>query len=388
MLSNIILFLELFLKKIITACISCIYIVLFTSSAFAKTSLELLNEPSFESHLANKSVLLNLIKHSDNYVAVGERGHIIRWTSAQKWYQDKVPVSVSITAIAPLNNGNLIAVGHDAVILVYEQKNQSWRKVFDGYQLTDLLIRSLNKQIIVQQQKIENLPTDADAYDEEYYLEDLQFALEDAQKELPDGPNKPLLSVITANNGDVFAVGAYGILLQSKNSGESWELVSNRLENLDKYHLNAISKDTNGNLFIVGENAVAAKSSDNGKSWEPMQLPYQGSFFGIETAPNSPHLVAYGLQGHIAVSPDSGTSWVLLPKKLSISFLGGVIGDNNQVYLVGHGGLIVSFSLFAPESQNIYKHPSGNVLTAIALEGDKQFVLAGQSGIQRWTVGN
>jgi len=376
------------LKKIIIGCLAFALSSVYSSAGYAQNKLELLNEPALESRLASKSVLLNMIKHDDGFIAVGERGHIINWKNEQQWTQFSVPVSVSITDVTKLGNGDLVAVGHDAVILVFKQDSQEWVKVFDGYSLTNLLVRSLKKQIKAQKLRIENLPSEASVYDEEYYLEDLQFALEDAQKEQKAGPNKPLLSVITANNGSVFASGAYGTLLQSKDNGVSWEFISNKLDNVDKFHLNAISKDTNGNLFIVGENSVAARSTDNGESWQRMKLPYHGSFFGIETSPNSKHLVAYGLQGHIAVSDDSGENWVLLAKKLSISFLGGTIDNKGTVYLVGHGGLILTFPLTEPEKQSIYKHPSGSTFASVILESDTQLVLAGQLGIKRWTIGN
>ena len=378
------------LKKIISGCFSllCCSGLLFSSGLYAQNKLELLNEPALESHLASKSVLLNTIAHDSGYIAVGERGHIIEWTNPEQWSQFAVPVSVTITDVSKLANGDFVAVGHDAVILLFKQESQEWVKVFDGYSLTDLLITSLGKQIEAQELRLENLPPDASKYDEEYYLEDLQFALEDAQKEKQAGPNKPLLSVITADNGTVFATGAYGTLLQSKDNAQTWEFVNNRIDNESKFHLNAISKDAKGNLFIVGENAVAAKSSDNGESWERMDLPYNGSFFGIETSPNSDHLVAFGLQGHIAVSDDSGENWVLLPKSLSISFLGGTIDESGKAYLVGHGGLIVTFPLTNPENQSIYKHPSGSTFASVMLTSDKQLVLAGQLGIKRWTIGN
>jgi photosystem II stability/assembly factor-like uncharacterized protein len=362
--------------------------LLFSTGLYAQNQLELLNETALESQLASKSVLLNMIALNDGYTAVGERGHIIDWKSDGQWSQFDVPVSVTITDVSKLNNGDLVAVGHDAVILLFKQESQEWVKVFDGYSLTDLLIVSLGKQIEAQELRLENLPPDADIYDEEYYLEDLQFALEDAEKEKQAGPNKPLLSVITADNGAVFATGAYGTLLRSIDNGLTWDLVSSRVDNESKFHLNAISKDANGNLFIVGENAVAAKSSDNGESWEPIYLPYSGSFFGIEASPNSDVLVAFGLQGHIAVSNDSGESWVLLPKTLSASFLGGAINENGLAYLVGQGGLIVSFPLSDPENQSIYKHPSGSTFASVMVTSDKELILAGQLGIKRWTIGN
>jgi photosystem II stability/assembly factor-like uncharacterized protein len=376
------------LNTFLTACTSAAIYLTSSALCYAQDKLDLLNEPAFKSHLASKSILVNLLNTQEGYIAVGERGHIIQWQTAQDWTQYGVPVSVTITDIAKMSNGNLVAVGHDGVILVYQQGEQTWRKVFDGHSLTKLVINSLEQQVEAQTLRLENLPDDADQTDEEYRLEDLQFALEDTVIEQEAGPNKPLLSIVVANNDRLFVTGAYGTLLQSDDFGVTWQFANTKVDNENKFHLNASAKDKNGNLFLVGENAVAAKSSDNGETWERMTLPYRGSFFGIEASPNSNHLVAYGLQGHVALSQDSGENWTLLPKTLSVSFLGGAISEAGTVYLVGHGGVVVTFDINTPTKQNIYKHPSGATFASIMLESDTDLVLAGQLGIKRWTIGN
>ena len=376
------------MNTFLTACTSAAIYLTSSALCYAQDKLDLLNEPAFKSQLASNSILVNILKTHESFIAVGERGHIVEWQSAQDWTQYDVPVSVTITDIAQMSNGDLIAVGHDGVILLYQEANQTWQKVFDGHKLTTLVIASLEKQVEAQTQRLENLPADADQTDEEYRLEDLEFALEDTLIEQEAGPNKPLLSIVIAKNDRVFVSGAYGTLLQSDDFGMTWQFANAKIENEDKFHLNAAAKDKNGNLFLVGENAVAAKSLDNGETWERMSLPYRGSFFGIEAASNSNHLVAYGLQGHVAISQDSGENWTLLPKTLSISFLGGVISETGTAYLVGHGGVIVTFDVNNPTKQNIYKHPSGATFASIMLESDTELVLAGQLGIKRWTIGN
>ncbi|WP_412970816.1 WD40/YVTN/BNR-like repeat-containing protein [Glaciecola sp. MF2-115] len=371
------------MKKILLACAALTY----GTVCLAADKLELLNEHAIKSQLASESILLNIMQHNESLIAVGERGHIIEWENPNKWSQFSVPVSVTITDVTQLKNGNFVAVGHDAAILLFNQNTKKWTKVFDGYDLTKLVISSLAKQILAQEARLQDLPEDADRYEEEYRLEDLEYAHKDAQTELDTGPNKPLLSVITADNGDVFVTGAYGVLLRSKDEGLTWDLVSNKIDNIDKFHLNSIVKDVDGALYIVGENAVAARSSDNGNTWESMELPYHGSFFGVIASQNSKHLIAFGLQGHFAVSNDSGLNWRLIEKKLSSSFLGGTVSDKGIAYLVGHGGLVLSFPLDKPNQQTIYKHPSGATFSAVTLEGNKQLVLVGQQGITRWNLG-
>ena len=83
-----------------------------------KASIDVLNKPAIASKLAEKSVLIDLVKNNDHIIAVGERGHVITWRSAGQWQQEKVPVSVLLTAVTVLSDGTKVAVGHDSAIIV------------------------------------------------------------------------------------------------------------------------------------------------------------------------------------------------------------------------------------------------------------------------------
>ncbi len=52
--------------------------------------------------------------------------------------------------------------------------------------------------------------------------------------------------------------------LETTNGGEDWHDISERLDNEDGFHLNAISAITDSGLFIVGEMGVMFRSSDWG----------------------------------------------------------------------------------------------------------------------------
>ena len=255
--------------------------------------------------------------------------------------------------------------------------------VFTGYDLIKLKSQLLGNEITRLEEMIANTSDEDEREELGYRLEELTFSLEDIEAEQKTGPNKPLLSVTHTAQDIVIATGAYGTLLISTDKGSSWQLIDERLENPDQFHLNAITTTTDDQLYIVGENGMGFHSKDQGSSWSTMSMPYTGSFFGIVAGKKPSDLVAFGLQGNFVVSTDAGATWQHKNIGSSASFLGGTFDDNDQVYLVGHGGLVVDFNVHKLDQLNMRKHPSGAALSSVIIKNNK-LVLAGQFGITVW----
>jgi len=363
------------------------FFALLSNSAEAKNTLDLTELPSIKSALANKSVIMDIIPNGNSILAVGERGHIINWKNDTDWQQEQAPVSVAITSVTGLSDGSRVAVGHDGIIIKADPNSDVWRKVFTGVQLTKLKIALLQKQSKALQLEIEQTQDEDKKEDLTYQLDDINFGVEDSQLELKSGANKPLLSITTTSNDTLFATGAYGTLLTSIDKGESWRLISDRLKNPDNYHLNAVIATSNDQLYIVGENGRGFSSQDLGETWSVMNLPYSGSLFGLiaNIKNGNTQLVAFGLQGHFMISNDGGAHWITKKLPTSASLLGGEFSKQGQAYLVGHGGLIVSFNLENIDALKIEKHPSGAALSSVVVKEDS-LILAGQFGILSWSI--
>ena len=377
----------------------------FFTIAQANSSSDLLNSPAINSALATKSVLMAMTPNNDDILVVGERGHIINWQNDTDWQQQQSPVSVAITDVTILSDGSKIAVGHDGVILKVNSNSTTWRKVFTGKEITQFKITQLKQDYQSLEKSISNTEDEDELEELTYQLDDLTFAIEDNQVALKSGSNKPLLSVTSTSNDILFATGAYGILLKSNDKGETWQLVSNQLENPDSYHLNAVIASADDQLYIVGENGTGFHSTDLGQTWSVMTLPYSGSLFGILASPvktessstgnpsidnihstnNKTQLVAFGLQGNIMVSLDGGGQWQHTKLLSNTSLLGGCFSKQGKVFLVGHGGVIVSFEPENLAALTVKKHPSGAALSSVLVK-DNSLILAGQFGISQWPI--
>lgn len=352
---------------------------LFSFNCLAK--VELLETKSMLTSLATKSVLTSLTKkNSHNILVVGEHGLIINWQNKNNFKQEISPVSVPFTDITILPNGLEIAVGHDGAIITHKNNSENWTKSFDGFQLNDFKITSQKQQIEIFKKKIASITNEDEKEEAEYTLEDLQYSLEDMEGTKETGPTLPLLSVTHTIDNKIIATGAYGTLLISDDLAHSWRLIDTLLDNPDNFHLNDIISTDKGYLYIVGENGIGFKSVDNSESWVSMDIPYNGSLFGIISQENSPNLIAFGLQGNYFTSSDNGLTWQRHNIGNSASILGGDITKNGDVYLVGHGGLIINFNTDTPTKRLITNHVSGSAFSDIIIDNNI-LILAGQFGI-------
>jgi len=266
--------------------------------------------------LAGNSLLLDISKTENGWVAVGERGHVLLSSDGENWQQaQSVPTKSTLTSVFS-QQGSLWAVGHDAVILHSSDGGNNW---------------------VSQSQDNEG-----DAFMDVIFL--------------------------TQNHG--FAIGAYGMLMETTDAGKSWEsrdLNTDTIEPLfdpeasvsevdeDDYmaqfadlgcyemlecHLNAIVALPGNRLLMMGERGFGFRSSDSGKTWQAVRLPYEGSMFGAIVV-NSNCVLTFGLRGNAFQSCDFGANWEQVHTGTVATLMGGTL-NRRQLVLVGASGTVVS----------------------------------------------
>jgi len=345
-----------------------------------QAKVELLETASVPSNLISKNIMISLAKsNNDNVLAVGERGHILNWQSKEQYNQEISPVSLLLTDIIFLSNGDKLAIGHDGAVITSSKGADTWHKLFDGFELIELKISLLEEQIIKTKKNIETIEDEDERDEASFALEDLEFALEDAINSKEAGPSLPLLSVTQTSNDTILVTGAYGTLLRSTDLGKTWQLLDDKLNNPNKFHLNSITSEQNI-TYIAGEQGNVFKSKDNGNSWQAVSTPYNGSLFGVLTQKNTSNLIAFGLKGNYFTSNDQGEHWAHHVSENGATLLGGHIKENGDVVLVGHGGTIVKLNIDTPNKTSLIKHSSGSAFSAVTVMND-QLIIVGQFGI-------
>ena len=286
-----------------------------------------------ESAKAAKSLILDVVHAGARLVAVGDRGHIVYSDDQGKtWTQAKVPTRQLLTAVYFVDDKNGWAVGHDAQILASTDGGLTWTKQF-----------------------------------------------EDLARE------SPLLDVWFKDANSGFAVGAYGTLLETTDGGKHWDDVSDRLDNEDQFHLNAIASVKDAGLFIVGESGSMFRSADDGQTWEKLEGPYEGSLFGVIGTAQPQTLLAYGLRGNLYRSTDFGSNWEQVELKaargtLEFGLSGGTLLEDGSIVIVGNGGSVISSSDNG-ETFSVFNRPDRISLSSVTAAGNGNLILTGQGGL-------
>lgn len=338
--------------------------------------------------LAARSLMLNITDGSARAIAVGERGHILVSESRRDWRQiEGVPTRSTLTAVHARGN-QAWAVGHDAVILRSADQGLSWERVWwsEGCRRVG---------------DTSHLPPDAEC-------------------------EGPLMDVLFVDDQRGFAIGAYGLMLVSEDGGRSWDYFEvpgmvdeddedfgwggaaegglredafdeddedddwtlptdefDASEGIEK-HLNAMALTPDGELVIVGEAGSAWRSRDGGENWERINLPYQGSLFGV-IALGPGHVLAFGMRGNVFETTDLGDTWTPVDSGTELSLMGGTALPNGGAVLVGNNGVVL-IRRAADQPFRKLVHPTGSTLAAVLAQTPSELVLVGEQGIMNWTA--
>jgi photosystem II stability/assembly factor-like uncharacterized protein len=265
-------------------------------------------DPAEVAPLAARTMILDAVEVDGDYIAVGDRGHILISTDGgASWTQQSVPTRAMLTAVWFHDRQTGWAVGHDALVLKTTDGGSTWTPKYCA----------------------------------------------------PD-PEQPLFDVWFDSAGRRgLAVGAYGFLLSTSDGGETWEAGSLDATTWESpaedaggeddpasealaggVHLYKIAAAADGTLYIGAEAGKFYRSGDGGESWYSMPTPYDGSFFGVLPA-GGETVLAFGLRGNLFVSPDRGESWSQLETPEPVSLNDGILLDNGRVVLVGMAGTLL-----------------------------------------------
>ncbi|KJS76130.1 MAG: BNR/Asp-box repeat-containing protein [Pseudomonas sp. BICA1-14] len=310
-------------------------LLLLAASAPAQAAPDGQARYSIESAKAVSSLLLDITEAGERLVAAGDRGHILYSDDGgASWMQAKVPTRQLLTAIDFVDGKHGWAVGHDALILATADGGESWTAQY-----------------------------------------------EDREREAP------LLDVWFEDTQHGIAVGAYGALLETIDGGQSWEDISERLDNEDGYHLNAIAHIQGSGLFVVGELGGMFRSGDMGETWERVESPYQGSFFGVVGGAEPGVVVAFGLRGHLFRSVDFGDSWEGIElgngngNVLESGLADGNLLRDGRIVVVGHGGAVLT-SDDQGRSFKLFNRPDRRSLSGVTSDSQGNLILVGQGGVR------
>jgi len=333
-------------------------------SLAAQPFKDVLDSPAQPSALAARAPLAALAKAGARLVAAGQRGHILYSDDQGKtWHQAAVPLSSDLLALSFPSAQLGWAVGHDGVILASSDAGKSWRRQLDGRQLGAQMV-AFYEQALAGAAAGEAKP--------------LAAALAEARRFAAQGAENPLLDVWFADVRQGYAVGAFGLFLQTRDGGAHWEPLLHLADNPKALHLYAV-RGLAGSVYAVGEQGLALRLDAQSGRFEAMSLPYQGTLFGITG--DAAMLLVHGLRGHALRSSDGGRSWSELATGVQAGLTAHArLADGGWLLASQSGQLLLS----RDAGQSFQALPLERTLpaAAIAEAGPRTLVLVGARGAQ------
>ncbi|MDX1626561.1 MAG: hypothetical protein R3323_08610 [Wenzhouxiangellaceae bacterium] len=323
-------------------------------------------QPAQRVPLADESLLLDVKRIDDRFVAVGARGHVLLSDDGRNWTQaEAVPVRATLTRVTGAGR-RMWAVGHDATIVSSMDGGQTWF--------------------------IQHFDPEAE---------------------------EPLFDAAFLDPDTGYAIGAYGRFMSTGDGGINWNterladrVVSEAIDwqafarqqddidtlpddyelpsgedasdfidkgcyEFDECHLNAILVLDEERLMIAAEGGYGYRSTDGGETWESFRFPYPGSMFGLVRQQDC--ILAFGLRGNIQKSCDFGDSWSRLEVEGEQTLLGGTRYPDDRVVLVGSGATRITITPDGASSRASDR--LGSDFAAVALAGN-DLILVGEDGVR------
>jgi len=251
------------------------------------------------------------------------------------------------------------AVGHDGVILHTADGGQKWELQLSGRTANDQLLAAMQRKVAAEP-----------ASDEAKKL------LAEAQRYKEQGADKPFLDIWFADAQNGYAVGAYNLVVRTRDGGVTWEPWFDRTDNPKFFNLYAI-RPAAGGLFIAGEGGVVLKLDATTQRFRALTVPYNGSFFGVADA--APSVVVFGLRGNAYRSDDGGATWVKVDAGLPASIVSAAhTGDGATLLGDVSGRVVASSDGFRTVAKVALAQPMP--LTGIADAGGGNLALVGPRG--------
>ncbi|WP_130618945.1 WD40/YVTN/BNR-like repeat-containing protein [Dyella amyloliquefaciens] len=323
---------------------------------------DVLDTPSSTSALASKSLLNGLAVAGHRVIAVGQRGHVVYSDdSGTTWQQAKVPVSSDLVAVSFPTPQQGWAVGHDGVVLHTADGGASWSIQLDGRRAGALLQQQLQAKA---------------SRGELGSQDDAGKLVDEVGRIAAQGAENPFLDVWFADARHGFIVGAFNLIFETTDGGQTWTTWFDRTENPQRLHLYAV-RGIGTDVYITGEQGLVLKLDREAGRFKAVDTPYKGTYFGV--VGDSDAVVVYGLRGNAYRSADGGAHWTQVDTGVQEGITGGASFGAHGLALVSQAGTVL---VSRDNGEHFVTHRPAKPApaSAVAVSGDV-IVTAGALGV-------
>ena len=150
----------------------------------------------------------------------------------------------------------------------------------------------------------------------------------------------------------LYIAGKHGLFLRSMNGGVTWE----QSQTNTQQDLLSIWGDRNGELFVVGRDGVMLSSKNRGQSFEPIVHSNRTTLYGAFGVGHSRFAIG---DGGLLLHSKDGKEW--LTERIGSSALYGLCGAPGALFVVGNNGTLLRFYLPEKNSSSLRERPLAQV---------------------------
>lgn len=324
---------------------------------------DVMTTPADMSPLASKALLNGLTWAGKRIVAVGQRGHIVYSDdNGASWQQAKVPVSSDLVAVSFPTPEQGWAVGHDGMVLHSNDGGASWTTQLDGRRMGPLMMGQLRAQA---------------AKGELGNPEETSKLLDEAGRIAAQGAENPFLDVWFADTRHGYIVGAFNLIFETSDGGQTWTSWFARTENPERLHLYGV-RGLGQDVYVTGEQGLVLKLDREGGRFRALSTPYKGTYFGVVGSGSA--VIVYGLRGNAYRSTDNGAHWEPIDTGIQEGLTGAATFATSGVALVSQAGSVL-LSRDGGLHFDPYRLSKPLPTSAVAVSGDV-IVTAGVLGVK------
>jgi photosystem II stability/assembly factor-like uncharacterized protein len=217
-------------------------------------------------------------------------------------------------------------------------------------------------------------------------VEEMQFAIS-------QGADKPLFRVAFPTIDHGYALGAYGMALETVNAGQTWTPILEKIENDGFNHIFDVAPlPEQGKFFASGEAGLLLEGDINQQIARRVQtVPWEGSFFTIIDAADG-GLVIGGLRGNMFRTQDVGATWTAVKKPISSAIVDSIQLADGRLVAVGIGGEVLMSTdngasfVAVPVTGHGQLYTTAGRIYAVAEGPPGTLLVGGPSGITKLTL--
>lgn len=288
--------------------------------------------------------LFGLAFEGDHGVAVGDLGQVF-WTedAGATWKLEQAPSDMALLDVAMVGE-RVIAVGQQGLIVIRDGEGD-WRQVESNTTERLLSVDAAPNGLAYAVGSFGTVLRSTDTGETwQAAAPDWEQFSSGATTGFSGASGAPTMNAVQLlGENTVLLAGEISYILRSQDAGENWALVNRAQVTSQEVapSVNALQVRADGTGYAVGQAGLILKTTDGGTTWARVQTPIDGNLLAV-TSTAEGGIISVGMRVAV-VSQDEGVHWRILDDlDLDINWYSDIAaGEAGNFIAVGHRARII-----------------------------------------------